>query len=185
MTFPREHIEALALDEGRNYFNYLSLHHNLFGQNRLPRGSTLALALEQKIQRTKDRIYRLLMLLYPWRDITAAQWTIANGDSRSRANASEYLDNILEGALRKRIMPVLEEMPIEEKVRRGNVLLKTRPRDVEETLLQLINDDDQVVAASAIDTAREHKVWALADDIEHVLAPVSYTHLTLPTIYSV
>jgi AAA family ATP:ADP antiporter len=170
LTFPREHIEALALDEGRNYFNYLSLHHNLFGQNRLPRGSTLALALEQKIQRTKDRIYRLLMLLYPWRDITAAQWTIANGDSRSRANASEYLDNILEGALRKRIMPVLEEMPIEEKVRRGNVLLKTRPRDVEETLLQLINDDDQVVAASAIDTAREHKVWALADDIEHVLA---------------
>jgi ATP/ADP translocase/CRP-like cAMP-binding protein/HEAT repeat protein len=170
LTFPREHIEQLALDEGRNYFNYLSLHHNLFGQNRLPRGSTLALALEQKIQRTKDRIYRLLTLIYPWRDITAAQWTIANGDARSRANASEYLDNILEGALRKRIMPVLEEMPIDEKVRRGNVLLKTRPRDVEETLLQLINDDDQVVAASAIDAAREHKVWALADDIEHVLA---------------
>ena len=68
------------------------------------------------------------------------------------------------------MMPVLEEMPIEEKVRRANVLLKTRPRDVEETLLQLINDDDQVIAASAIDTAREHKIWALADDIEHVLA---------------
>jgi ATP:ADP antiporter, AAA family len=170
LTFPREHIEALALDEGRSYFNYLSLHHNLFGRNRLPRGSTLALALEQKIQRTKDRIYRLLTLIYPWRDISAAQWTLAHGDSRSRANASEYLDNILEGALRKRIMPVLEEMPLEEKVRRGNVLLKTRPRDVEETLLQLINDDDQVVAASAIDAAREQKVWALADDIEHVLA---------------
>src|SRR6185503_6053911 len=38
------------------------------------------------------------------------------------------------------------------------------------TLLQLINDDDQVIAASAIDTAREHQVWALADDVEHVLA---------------
>jgi ATP:ADP antiporter, AAA family len=170
LTFPREHIERLALDEGRNYFNYLSLKHNLFGRSQLPGGSTLELALEQKIQRTKDRIYRLLTLIYPWRDIGAAQWTIAHGDSRSRASASEYLDNILQGALRKRIMPVLEEMPIEEKVRRANVLLKTRPRDVEETLLQLINDDDQVVAASAIDTAREHKIWALADDIEHVLA---------------
>jgi HEAT repeat protein/CRP-like cAMP-binding protein len=170
LTFPREHIEPLALDEARNYFNYLSLHYNLFGRNHLPGGSTLALALEQKIQRTKDRIYRLLTLIYPWRDIAAAQWTLAHGDSRSRANASEYLDNLLEGALRKRIMPVLEEMPVEEKVRRGNVLLRTRPRDVEETLLQLINDDDQVVAASAIDTVREHKVWTLADDIEHVLA---------------
>jgi ATP/ADP translocase/HEAT repeat protein/CRP-like cAMP-binding protein len=170
LTFPRPAIERLALEEGRNYFNYLSLHHNLFGRNRLPGASTLALALEQKIVRTKDRIYRLLTLIYPWRDISAAQWTLSHADSRSRANASEFLDNLLDGALRKRIMPVLEEMPIEEKVRRGNVLLKTRPRDVEETLLQLINDDDQVVAASAIDTARAHKVWALADDIEHVLA---------------
>jgi CRP-like cAMP-binding protein len=67
-------------------------------------------------------------------------------------------------------MPVLEDLPIDEKVRRGNVLLKTRPRDVEETLLHLINDDDQVVAAVAIDTVREHKMWGLADDIEHVLA---------------
>ena len=41
-------------------------------------------------------------------------------------------------------MPVLEDLPIEERVKRGNVLLKTRPRDLEETLLHLINDDDQV-----------------------------------------
>ena len=50
------------------------------------------------------------------------------------------------------------------------MLLKTRPRDVEETLLQLINDDDQVVAACAIDVVRQETLWALGDDIEHVLA---------------
>ena len=50
------------------------------------------------------------------------------------------------------------------------MLLKTRPRDVEETLLQLINDDDQVVAAAAIDLVAAEKLWTLADDIEHVLA---------------
>ena len=61
-------------------------------------------------------------------------------------------------------------MPREERVRRGNVLLKTRPRDVEETLLQLINDDDPVTAAAAIDVVREQKMWSLADDVEHVLA---------------
>ena len=66
-------------------------------------------------------------------------------------------------------MPLLEDLPVEEKVRRGNVLIKSRPRDVEETLLQLINDDDQVVAAAAIDVVRQHQMWALADDIEHVL----------------
>jgi hypothetical protein len=50
-------------------------------------------------------------------------------------------------------MPLLEDLPIDEKVRRANVLVKTRPRDVEESLLELINDDDQIVAASSIDLA--------------------------------
>ncbi len=170
LKFPQDAVERLAVNEGRQYFNYLSLHNNLFGAKRLPGGSLLAHALEQKMERTKDRIYRLLALVYPWRDISAAQWTLEHGDGRGRASASEYLDNILTGQLRKRIMPVLEDLPRDEKVRRANVLLKTRPRDVEETLLQLINDEDQVVAAAAIDTARQHKIWSLADDIEHVLA---------------
>ena len=76
----------------------------------------------------------------------------------------------LSGPLRKQVLPVLEDMPREERVRRGNVLLKTRPRDVEETLLQLINDDDPVTAAAAIDVVRAQKIWSLADDVEHVLA---------------
>ncbi len=49
-------------------------------------------------------------------------------------------------------------------------MIKTRPRDIEETLLQLINDDDQVVTAAAIDVVRQQKMWTLGDDIEHVLA---------------
>jgi ATP/ADP translocase/HEAT repeat protein/CRP-like cAMP-binding protein len=170
LTFAPEAIEKLSIAEGRSFFNNLSLHHNLFGQKQLSEESLLALALKQKTERSRDRIYRLLGLIYPWRDILAAQWTLSHGDPRSRANASEYLDNLLTGQVRKRLMPVLEDMPLEERVRRGNVLQKTRPRDVEETLLQLINDDDQVIAAAAIDLVRQQKLWSLADDIEHVLA---------------
>jgi AAA family ATP:ADP antiporter len=170
LTFRREPVEALALKQSRTYFEYLSLHYNLFGKGGLSADSLLSQALSQKMERMINRTYLLLQLLYPWRDIVAARWTIEHGDSRSRASASEYLDNVLGGQLRKRIMPVLEEMPLEEKVRRANVLLRTRPRDVEETLLQLINDEDQVVAASAIEVARQQKITSLSDDIEHVLA---------------
>ena len=170
LTFPRETIEGLALAEGRQYFNYLSLRYNLFGRQALPADSVLARALDQKLERIVDRIFRLLGLTYPWKDISAARWTLQHADQRTRASALEYLDNILSGPLRKQIMPVLEDMPLDEKVRRGNVLIKTRPRDVEETLLQLINDDDQVIAATAIDVVGREKIWALADDVEHVLA---------------
>jgi ATP:ADP antiporter, AAA family len=170
LTFPREAIDALALREGRRYFNYLTLSDNLSREKTVDPGSLLAHALQQKMARTQDRIYRLLALIYPWRDIAAAEWTLHHGDPRSRSSASEYLDNILTGHLRKYLMPILEELPQEEKVRRGNVLLKTRPRDLEETLLQLINDEDQVVAAAAIDVVRQQKLWALEIDVEHVLA---------------
>ncbi len=66
-------------------------------------------------------------------------------------------------------MPLLEEMPLDDKVRRANLVLKTRPRNVEETLLHLINDDDKVVAAAAVDLIREKEVWGLTDDVEFVL----------------
>ena len=71
--------------------------------------------------------------------------------------------------LRTRLMPLLEEMPLDDKVRRANLVLKTRPRNVEETLLHLINDDDKVVAAAAVDLNREKEVWGLTDDVEFVL----------------
>ena len=170
LTFKADGIEERALREGRKYFNRLGLHHNLFVKESLPRDSLLATALTEKLNRTVDRIYRLLGLLYPWKDIAAARWAIEHGDNRARASALEYLDNLLSTPLRHNVLPALEDMPHEEKVRKGNLLLRTRPRDVEETLLELINDDDQVVAAVAIDLVGQKELWSLADDVEHVLA---------------
>ena len=170
LAFKRDPIEALLLRESRKYFNRLGLHYNLFVRAKMPKDSLLFHAIDEKIHRTVDRIYRLLALVYPWKDIAAARWAIERGDAKARANALEYLDNVLSGPVRKRVMPVLEDLPLDEKVRRGNVILKTRPRDVEETLLELINDDDQVVAATAIAVVGQRELWSLADDIEHVLA---------------
>ena len=169
-TLKPEPIEHLVVQEGRRYFNFLSLHDNLFGKSKLAADSLLAQGLREQMTRLRNRIFKLLTLLYPPADIDAARWTLDHGDSRGRSGASEYLDNILSAPLRKQVLPVIEDMPQEERVRRGNVILKTRPRDVEETLLQLINDDDPVTAAAAIDVVREQKMWSLADDVEHVLA---------------
>lgn len=116
-----------------------------------------------------DRLYLLLGILHPWEDVAAARWAIERGDARSRASALEYLDNVLAGSIRKQVLPVLEDLPLDEKVRRGNVLLSTRPRDVEETFLHLINDDDAVVSAAAIQFVAHERRWSLAGDIEHVL----------------
>jgi hypothetical protein len=55
-------------------------------------------------------------------------------------------------------------------VRKGNALLRTRERDLEDTLAQLIHDEDQLLSAAAIQRVEEKGLWALADDLEHVLS---------------
>ena len=49
-------------------------------------------------------------------------------------------------------------------------MLGTHPKPLEDGLLALINDDDEVIAAAAIDLIRDQRRWELADDVEHVLA---------------
>jgi CRP-like cAMP-binding protein len=112
----------------------------------------------------------LLGLIYKTDDIGAAQFAIEHGDSRARASATEYLDNLLSGEMRKRVMLLIEEMPADERVRRANVLFRTRRRDHEDTLAQLIADEDQIIATAAIHLTAERGIWKLADDVEYALA---------------
>ena len=71
--------------------------------------------------------------------------------------------------MRKRVIPVLDDVPLEEKVRRGNVLLKSRVRDVEDSLAQLVHDPDQIIAATAIHFVESRAAWTLAGDLEYAL----------------
>ena len=171
LRFDVSAIESLILKEAARYCTYLTLRQNLLQADADGPGTLVVRALGDKLDRTLDRIYRLLGLIYPWKDIADARFAIERGSGRSKSSAVEYLDNLLHGAIRARIMPLLEDVPIEEKVRHANLLLKTRPRDVVDTIAQLIHEDDQVVSASAIHFVERRGLWApLAADVEYVLA---------------
>ena len=120
-ALPAERVQPLLVQESNRYFSYLSLHYNLVHKDPAAKESLIARALFEKLGRTLDRLYKLLGLLYPWKDISAARWSLEHGDARVKASAAEYLDNLLDSQVRKRVMPVLEDLPIEEKVRRGNL----------------------------------------------------------------
>ncbi|MEO5823800.1 MAG: Npt1/Npt2 family nucleotide transporter [Vicinamibacteraceae bacterium] len=170
LTFDPSPIETLAWLEGMQYYQFLSYYDNLFIRGGITVPCLLKSLLDEKRARAKERVFFMLGLLYPRRDVMAARWELEHGDARAKASASEYLDNVLSGPLRRRLMPMLEDLPDEERVTRGNVILRTRPRDVEETLLILINSDDEVVSAAAIDLVGRLELRTLADDLDHVLA---------------
>lgn len=165
----RAPLEALASKEARRYCMYLSLQANLRRADATFAARLLARTLQDKLDRSKDRLYRVLGLLHGRKDVAAVRWALDRGDSRARSSAAEFLDNILKGDLRRSVMPILEDLPADERVRKANVLLRSRPRDVEDTLAQLVHDDDQIVAATAIHYVEAAKIGALAADLEHEL----------------
>jgi ATP/ADP translocase/HEAT repeat protein/CRP-like cAMP-binding protein len=165
---PRPVLESQVVRESSRYYNGLTLQQNLLRHAPDAVDSLVARALQDKLHRTIDRIYRLLGLLYHVDDVAAARYTIEQGEKRRRAAAVEYLDNLLGGVVRKRVMPILDESPITDKVRYANLVLKSRPRDLEDTLAQLVHEDDPVVAAAAIHFVGQRGVWGLVDDLEYV-----------------
>jgi ATP/ADP translocase/HEAT repeat protein/CRP-like cAMP-binding protein len=166
----REPIEALTLAESLRYFNALTLHANLVSGDGFGANTLLVRALEEKQRRSRERVFRLLGLMYSPVDLRAAWFAIEHGKPAERASAAEYLDNLLNGVLRKRVMLMVDDMPIDERVRRTNLLFRTRRRTPADTLAQLIHDEDQVIAACAVHLAAERGVTELNDDIEYVLA---------------
>jgi HEAT repeat protein len=172
-------VEHLVVRESARYYTYLTLRYNLIQQGEAGAQTLVVGALEDKLTRTLDRLYRELGLLYPWQDVAAARRTIESGDAHARASALEFLDTLLATAVRKRVMPILDEMPMVDKVRHANSVLKTRPRDLDETLAQLVHDDDPVVAASAIEMIVRQDIDTLEGDLEYVTAQGTADELVL------
>ncbi|HET7292519.1 MAG TPA: Npt1/Npt2 family nucleotide transporter [Vicinamibacteria bacterium] len=162
-------LEELILREARRSLTCLSLLHNLERARGSGDDSLAARTLREKVARGLDRIYRLLGLVYPPTAVLAARAGIERGDARARAAAAEYLDSLLSGPLRRWLLPLIDEAPREERVRQANALLRTRVRDVEETLAQLVHDDDPIVSAAAILMVERLGCRELTDDLTYVL----------------
>ena len=119
LTFDPKPIETLAWLEGMQFYQFLSYHDNLFTRGGITTPCLLKSLLEEKRARARDRVFFMLALLYPRRDVMAARWELEHGDARAKASACEYLDNVLSGPLRRRLMPMLEDLTDEERVSQG------------------------------------------------------------------
>ena len=165
---PRDAVERRIMRESAHYCEALTLRQNLLDHAPAPHDTLLERALGERLDRTLDRIYRLMGVLHEVDDITAARQALEGGSHKRRTHALEYLDNVLQGRVRKRIMPLIDETPTSAKVNHANLALKTRPRDLCETLAQLIYDADPVIAGAAIHFAAGCVPGELTDDLEWV-----------------
>jgi ATP:ADP antiporter, AAA family len=168
LTFPHAPLEQLTYRESDRYVAFLRLYSALFASGG-PDDSLLARALSEKMSRAMDRMYRLLGLIYPWKDIAAVRWSIEHDTIRGRASALEYLDNVLKGEMRRRLLPVLEE-PTPDPALNGRSDLVKGGLSSNDALLKLLGDPDPTIAASAAYYAGRKRAFAVRRELERIVA---------------
>ncbi len=65
-------------------------------------------AITNEAQQSLERVFRLLGLLYPPADIYYAYHALTSGSSHLKANALEFLDNVLHPDIKRTLIPVIE-----------------------------------------------------------------------------
>jgi CRP-like cAMP-binding protein len=161
VPMPRPPIEAMILRECDTVTRYAALFRECFGDRMPARGRLLARALSEKSERAADRIFRLLGLIHSWRDIASARHSFHAGGAM-RARALEYLDNVLPVAVRKRVLPTLEQF------RPMAVSSAAEPAPNENLLRTLLRDRDACIAAGAVLAARERQAAGLTAELEQL-----------------
>ena len=84
--------------------------------------------LSENLAASMMNIFKLLGLIYTHEDIFRAYQNIRTATKDSVDYAVELLDNILSKEIRDIVFPLIEDLPLEERVKRCRILLKTFPK---------------------------------------------------------
>jgi AAA family ATP:ADP antiporter len=117
-------------------------------------------------------IFGLLELIYVPRDVEAAYRSLMSGNTALRANALEYLDNTLTGAVRRDVFSVIDDAPPADKLHRAGQQFGVTADTPEETLGRLLHLDPENEPGSVhLTLAAIHSVYE--DKVERYLPDVA------------
>jgi AAA family ATP:ADP antiporter len=157
-------ITEQILSEARHYFElYSALAPFQAEKTRRSATGLLERALEERLAQTIERLFRLLGLRYPPREMYAAYLAVRHRKKDQFVAALEFLDNVLDRPLKRVLLPMLDSS--ERMGERGRDLFGVELRDAESAVGELIRSGDPWLAACAMATAAERKMLRLAEDI--------------------
>jgi len=124
VQFPKEVINKKIVKEIKKYFQILIRFYDLKPEEK---EEEMKKDLAKDLSLILMNIFKLLGLIYPREDIARAFQNIRSGTKDSVAYAIELLDNTLEKELKDVLFPIIEDLPLEERVKRCRNLLKGFP----------------------------------------------------------
>jgi ATP:ADP antiporter, AAA family len=156
LRFSREKVEKAIIAETDEYFintaliateNKIAIKEKDdteldFNQNIFRARNLLLTSLSESIDRNLEMIFRLLGLRYPAGDIFNIYKAIISEKSDLRANAIEFLDNLLDTQLKKIIILIVDSAPTEYLINQSNQLLKTTFNNEDDVLKYILKGDN-------------------------------------------
>lgn len=135
----------------------------------------LSSALSEKVTATERRIFTLLAVLYPEAEMerifSGIHDASAEDAPRRRANAVELLENLLDRDLKRKLLPLSDDLPRGEKVRLVADVLDVPGGSKEQVTTALCRDENAWVRACAIHYATEtgsaQAADAISDGLRH------------------
>jgi hypothetical protein len=112
---------------------------------RLPQNADQSVthALEQSMEHERERIFRLLGLLYPHLELQSVYFALQSKDPSIYDNALELLENALKVQLRAVLVPLLDgKVTPRERAAIGERLVRTRVENREQAVAELIGSSD-------------------------------------------
>ncbi len=107
-------------------------------------------ALEERLDKNLERIFRLLGLRYSTQDMFSAYKGIVSDQNDLRANALEFLDNVLDRYLRRYILPIVEESHAHDGLEELRREFGVEAYDQKRTLKELLEGDDNWLRICAL-----------------------------------
>jgi AAA family ATP:ADP antiporter len=157
-------VTRQILNEARHYFE-LNAALEPFRAGPRPRtaAALLARTLEVRLQDTVERLFRLLGLRYPPKEIYAAYLAVNRQRAEELSAALEFLDNVLDRELKRVLLPLLDAPA--HLAEKGRELFGVEVPDAEAAVRELIRSGDPWLVACAAASAAELRLRNLAPDI--------------------
>lgn len=119
VAIDEKRVELLFHEEVKQYYQLLAALDDLTKIAGAEGPDLLRDAIEERLSRTLDRIFRLLGILYPLKTIDLIYMNLRSATATARSNAVEVLDNLIEREQKRLLLPIVEDLPRDKVLARG------------------------------------------------------------------
>ena len=153
LRIDRRVIEAAIDAEATRYYRRFLTFFVLFGDESVhstTNGSLLHQALLENMDRERERVLRLLSLIYGPEDMANVCIALRSGSDAKKAQAIEFLDNLLSGDLKRHVFPVFDDATGVARFQQFLVFVGLESLDAKTALLELLKQDDIWLQAATL-----------------------------------